>query len=179
MTGDSKRLIKLWAVRIILIALIVLWMSIIFGFSSDTGEKSQSLSDKITIKVVHILNDNYDKMSSAKQQDLFNMISFYVRKTGHFGEYGILGGLITIFVMTFDKIGKLKKKSAISVIFATLICMIYAMTDEFHQGFVDGRSPKLMDVFIDTAGGFTGAMFLIIILLWIIRRKRKNVGKQY
>lgn len=179
MIDDNKRLIKLWAVRIILIALIVLWMGTIFGFSSENGEQSQSLSDKITIKVVHVLNDSYDMMEPDQQQDYFNTVSFFVRKTGHFGEYGILGVLIAALLMTFEKIRKIKKEGTIPVLLTAIIGMLYAATDEFHQGFVDGRSPKVMDVCIDTAGTFTGALFLTMIWLLIFRRKRKNVGKQY
>ncbi len=59
-----------------------------------------------------------------------------------------------------------------------MICLIYAATDELHQGFVDGRSPKVMDVIIDTIGGLAGAG--VIIVLWIIfRRKNERVGKEH
>ena len=44
---NKKR--TLWAVRIILIALIVCWMMIIFDFSAANGQQSQSYSDGITI----------------------------------------------------------------------------------------------------------------------------------
>ena len=46
---------KVWILRIVLIVLIIGWMVMIFGFSAEDGDESQSLSDKITIKVVHIL----------------------------------------------------------------------------------------------------------------------------
>lgn len=177
MIDDNKRHIKLWAVRIILIALIVLWMGTIFGFSADNGEQSQSFSDKITIEVVHFFNHSYDFMEPDKQQDYFNTVSFWVRKTGHFGEYGILGVLVAALLMTFNKIRKIKKEGTLPVVFTAITGMLYAATDEFHQGFVDGRSPKVMDVCIDTAGTFIGALFLVIIWLLIFRRKRKNVGK--
>lgn len=90
MTYQKGYFIKLWAVRVILIALIALWMSTIFGFSAENGEQSQSLSDKITIQVVHILKSDYDTMDVNNREEYFNKVSFFVRKTGHFGEYGIL-----------------------------------------------------------------------------------------
>lgn len=68
-------------------------------------------------------------------------------------------------------------KKYIPLVFPTLICFIYAVTDEFHQGFVDGRTPKVLDVLIDTAGGIAGAG--IIVLFWLIfRRKYEYVGKE-
>jgi VanZ family protein len=79
--------------------------------------------------------------------------------------------------MTFEKIRKIKKQGTIPVVLTAVIGMIYAATDEFHQGFVDGRSPKAMDVCIDTAGTFMGALFIMIIWFLIFGRKRKNVAK--
>ena len=61
--------IQLWAVRLVLIALIVLWMSTIFGFSAKTGVESQSLSDKITIRVVNIIKPDYKNLSAAEQNE--------------------------------------------------------------------------------------------------------------
>lgn len=164
-----------WAVRIFLIALILWWMIIIFGFSSADGTESSSLSDKITIQVVHLLEPDYDKMSVDRQEILFGKISFAVRKTGHFGEYGILAVLWSLLLLSFKKVRNMKKY--IPLVFPTLICFIYAVTDEFHQGFVDGRTPKVLDVLIDTAGGIAGAG--IIVLFWLIfRRKYEYVGKE-
>ena len=169
MTYQKGYFIKLWAVRVILIALIALWMSTIFGFSAENGEQSQSLSDKITIQVVHILKSDYDTM-----EEYFNQVSFFVRKTGHFGEYGILGVLISTFLLTFEKIRN--KKRYIVILITTIIGMVYASSDEVHQNFVDGRSPKVMDVCIDTTGCFMGVVFVTIIWFLICRRKRKNVA---
>lgn len=177
MKENKKHQIKLWAVRVILIALIVLWMSTIFGFSAENGTQSQSLSDKITIRVINLLNADYDCMSIAQQQEYFSTISFFVRKTGHFGEYAILGILIVMFIMTFERIRSLKRVGMLPILITTLVGMIYAATDEIHQGFVDGRSPKVMDVCIDTAGSFVGAVFFVILWLFIFRRKKKSVGK--
>lgn len=170
---------KVWIVRVILIALIIFWMSIIFGFSAEEGASSQSLSDKITIKVVQMLKPDYQSLDIGTQQKLFNEISFCVRKTGHFGEYAILGWLIVSLILTFEKMRLMKQAELKMTLVSAAICMVYATTDELHQGFVDGRSPKVMDVCIDTAGGFVGAGFLMVIWFFISRKRRKNevVGK--
>lgn len=171
---------KVWVMRVVLMALIIFWMTVIFGFSAEDGEQSQSLSDKITIKVIEIIEPDYDGLSTAEQTVLFDKVSFAVRKTGHFGEYGILGVLIGCFLITFEKIRQYRKGKLLVLVISTGICMLYAITDEFHQGFVDGRSPKVMDVFIDTAGGLAGCIFLIFI--WLIispRRKNEFVGEKH
>ena len=87
---------KIYIVRIVLLILIGFWMGTIFGFSAENGESSQSLSDKITVKVVKYIEPEYDSKDLLKQQDIFNKTRFFVRKTGHFGEYAILGILITM-----------------------------------------------------------------------------------
>ena len=73
----NKRTITIWAVRIILIALIIWWMTVIFGFSAEDGQQSQSLSDRITIKVVKVIYPDYDSLTLASQKMHFNKVSFF------------------------------------------------------------------------------------------------------
>lgn len=169
----NKKLIVLWAVRAILIALILCWMAIIFGFSAADGAESSSFSDKITIRVVQFLETDYEDLTVVAQEKLFHKVSFVVRKTGHFVEYGILAVLWILLLLSFEKIRNLKKYMILML--PIMICFAYAATDEFHQGFVDGRTPKILDVMIDTFGGFAGAG--VILMIWLIfRRKNEQLG---
>ena len=161
---------KIWILRIVLIVLIIGWMVMIFGFSAEDGDESQSLSDKITIKVVHILKSDYDSMPKVEQKEYFNKVSFVVRKIGHLGEYGMLGLLVTGFLLTFEKIRNLKKRYI--YLLALLWCMAYAISDEVHQMFVNGRSAKVIDVFVDMIGGLVAAVILVAI--WKTVNKRKE-----
>lgn len=163
---------RISAIRVILIALIVLWMATIFGFSAKNGTQSQSFSDKITIKVVQILKPDYNDLNTDNQDAFFSRVSFVVRKMGHFGEYAILGILFACFWLTFEKIRTLKKSEIKMILITAVICMLYAATDEFHQGFVDGRSPKLVDVLIDTLGGMAGAGIVNLFAFWGKRKSR-------
>jgi VanZ family protein len=43
-------------------------------------------------------------------------------------------------------------------------CLLYAVSDEFHQSFVSGRNPAPTDVGIDLVGSFIG--------LWLIARSQ-------
>lgn len=163
--------LSLWGVRIVLVLIILFWMSTIFGFSAETGTQSQGLSDKITIRAVQIIEPEYSSLDLASKEELFNKVSFFVRKTGHFSEYGILAGLILILLFTFEKA---RKHIIIGAAVTDLICMIYASTDEFHQTFVDGRSGKLADVLIDTSGTVFATIILCLIIVCAGNRRRKN-----
>lgn len=48
-------------------------------------------------------------------------------------------------------------------LFSTLLCAMYAVTDEIHQLYVPGRACSPWDVLIDTAGAFVlGGAFLLV-----------------
>lgn len=150
-----KSLIKM-IVRIILVVAIIFWMGVIFGFSAADGDASRSTSDVITEIVIENFYSEYDSMQTEDKEELWNDISFAVRKTGHFGEYAILAILMSLFLLTFEKFCQNKKMLLVAIVFSFL----YAITDEVHQSFVAGRSPKVMDVCIDSAGAVCGTIFV-------------------
>jgi VanZ family protein len=51
--------------------------------------------------------------------------------------------------------------------FALILTMLYALTDEFHQAFVPGRQPDLLDLLCDGAG----AALALGLWLWIRRQR--------
>ena len=51
-----------------------------------------------------------------------------------------------------------------------LLCVGYAISDEIHQLFVDGRAGSLMDVMIDSMGSVTSVTYLAM-----KRKKEVNV----
>ena len=156
--------LSLWGVRIVLVLIILFWMSTIFGFSAETGTQSQGLSDKITIRAVQIIEPEYSSLDLASKEELFNKVSFFVRKTGHFSEYGILAGLILILLFTFEEVRNTRKH----------IIMGAVVTDLIHQTFVDGRSGKSADVLIDTSGTVFATIILCLIIVCAGNRRRKN-----
>lgn len=72
---------------------------------------------------------------------------FMIRKTAHFLEYAILFGL---------NLRALKNTTKLSLsrayILSFVLALLYAISDEFHQIFVDGRTGMARDIFIDAAG---------------------------
>lgn len=131
--------------------LVVIWMILIFSFSNHTGTKSQNTSNIFTDRIVKVVmkitpNTDYTKVRKT--------ISFIIRKLAHFSIYFIGGILIFGFINTFP----IKKRNV--VILTIIFGVLYAISDEIHQYFVEGRSAQVRDVLIDSAG---------IILATIIR----------
>ena len=128
--------------RIIYSIFIILWMIIIFYFSSQNGVESQYTSDIFTKKIMSFL-----KISDSKIVEQTNeIISFIVRKSAHFLIYFFGGFFIYGFMNTYE----LPKKKI--VYYSIMFGFLYAITDEIHQHFIPGRSMQIKDVFIDTFG---------------------------
>ena len=49
------------------------------------------------------------------------------------------------------------KKIAIALV----VCILFAISDEFHQLFVPGRGAQVKDVLIDTAGAIVGMCIVV------------------
>ena len=151
---NKKILIKL--------ILVILWMSVIFIFSSQNGADSSKLSQGLTYKVVELFKGkDYPK---EKKEEVVEKLGLIVRKGAHFFVYFILAILVYILLNEF------KLSSIKLIIYTILICMLYAITDELHQGFISGRAARVFDVFIDTCG----ATLSTIIMYSIRRLKFKN-----
>lgn len=137
----------------------------IFGFSSQSGTESSSLSRKVTTKFVNIFPYTRD-LSIDTKENLIEHGEIIVRKLAHFSIYTLVGIFIMAFMFTFNT--KLKIQFSISL----LVGLIYAITDEYHQSWIPGRGPSVMDVCIDTLGVFAG--ILIVLAIVAIYRAFKN-----
>jgi len=77
--------------------------------------------------------------------------------------YGILG-LFCYRGLKFSGTG-LPKAGLIAV--STLLCILYGISDEFHQSFIPGRTATVFDVSVDAAGSFAGSLFANFISAWL------------
>lgn len=68
------------------------------------------------------------------------------RKIAHMAEYFIL---VYLLFKAYNETG-IKLKPAL--FFAAFISIAYAISDEWHQGFVEGRTASNIDVIIDSVG---------------------------
>lgn len=105
---------------------------------------------------------------------------FILKKSAHVIEYGILYYLVFKAVKNTSEVlcpvpygtgslsftSEVKKIKIITFIF----CLIYALSDEYHQSFVPGRHAKLMDIGFD----FLGMFFMC---RWLKNRPHKEVNR--
>lgn len=142
---------------------VLLWMGIIFSFSSDTH--SQQHSGGLFEPLLRWL---FPSMSP----DTIGHIHHVIRKVGHLTEYAILG-LLLWRALHRSKTG-LPDWSWPKVGGTLLVVFLYASTDEWHQRYVPGRTPLVSDVFIDTGGAAIG-----LLVLWIrhLRKMSRPNGK--
>ena len=92
-------------------------------------------------------------------------VGFAVRKCAHFTEYLVLGG------STMLLFGEMR----LSGLIAWAVGAAYAVTDEFHQLFVAGRSCEVRDMCIDAAGVLCGVM---VVWLWGKRREQTETERK-
>lgn len=139
------------------IILCILWMGIIFYNSS----RPASVSDKQSYGIVNSIRSGKSvlegKNNSAKvepsvlPEGMRNVkIDIIIRKNAHAFEYCMLA----VFVSNFLFLYRLKGKNAL--VYIMFICLLYAVTDEFHQMFVLGRGSLVSDVLIDFMGSLIG-----------------------
>lgn len=150
--------------KIISILLVLLWMMLIFSFSSSTGEESSGMSDKVIETITLTLTDV--KKNSEEMENIKNKYSFIVRKSAHFFVYFMLGIIVMNAFYTFGV-------NKYMVIYASIICILYAITDEFHQTFVDHRSGQISDVLLDSSASLI-ASYLFMKLMVLRNYETKN-----
>lgn len=152
----TKKLFKL--------LLVVIWMAVIFVFSHDTGEASSQKSDGLIINTIEFLLER--DLSDAEKVKWLDYFVVPVRKSAHIISYFILGWLMINFVKEFRLIDKR------TYIFAFILCILYAISDEVHQHFIPGRSGEVLDVAIDGVGSFLGIWY------WSYKWKMKERKKE-
>ncbi|CAB1254495.1 VanZ family protein [Clostridium sp. HV4-5-A1G] len=135
--------------------LVVLWMIIIFAFSNQKAVVSNDKSEFV-IYIFQMLGIDLNSIFG-------NLANFVVRKVSHFLEYLILS--VLIFNAGKENF-KLKKLAA----FSLSVIFLYSCSDEFHQLFVLGRTARMKDVIIDTAGGMVG---FLICYYWYKKRAKE------
>jgi VanZ family protein len=139
---------------------VILWMFLIFNLSSQVAEQSDQLSTGITEVIVDIV----ENVIPPADLDI-NEWNHIIRKCTHFFVYLILGILV---------LNALRRSGAAeirSVVMALGICILYAISDEVHQLFVNGRGAQVTDVLINSAG--IGVGIGIYLLAGKIGKRRK------
>ena len=159
---------KVWILPVVML---VVWMSIIFGFSAQPVKESVSFSEKVGRAVSETVVPGFRSWPEKKQNKFVKKIDFGVRKAAHFTEYAFLGMLWIAF---FHSVLRGRYGCKKEMIYSILASAVFAAGDEFHQLFVDGRHAKVHDVCIDTAGAITGILLISLLVSRIVGGRRKN-----
>ena len=83
-------------------------------------------------------------------------LDFLFKKSAHFAVFATLAVLLW---RAFEWRSR-------AWIWAWLLTVIYAISDEWHQSFVAGRHPQATDVLIDACGAATA-----LLVVWIVLRR--------
>lgn len=146
--------------RIVFLLLTILWMTVVYSFSSEIGDTSSSTSGNTIRKVLDIfVNWSEDTMNYYVE-----LLQPIARKLAHFILYTI-GGILIYNI-------KLPRETKRRVAFSILLVLVYSISDEIHQSFVPGRTGRIFDVFVDTLGASFG------VIMMITMKKLLNIKKK-
>ena len=126
-------------------------MGFIFCMSLNNAEESKALSDSLAQRLINFLGINIPKV--------------ILRKGAHFVEFAGLG--LCLCNALYASFGH-----RLTPVFALVGSVIYAISDEVHQIFSEGRACRITDVLIDSAGALLG--IVIAFLVYKIIRRSKN-----
>lgn len=145
-TTRAQRIIK-----ILLVAVILLTFSFIFGNSMLDAESSDRQSSAVTDTVVGVLPTDKKPADDVALGDFH----YNLRKAAHFAEYGLLGFEIALYIAIFAV--SIPKTALVS----PFIGLTAAFTDETIQIF-SGRGASVEDMWLDIFGFLTASLIVYI-----------------
>lgn len=116
------------------------------GFIFYQGTRSSGMSTQISNNIVYQIVDVVEKVSLQSQDELYYTVHVIVRKSAHFFEYAVLGGLLAVYF----------NRDVFYSLFGVLLC---ATLDEYFQSFI-GRTSAVEDILIDFCGGIVGIIII-------------------
>ena len=148
---------KVKVIRFILVLLLLVTFGMIFNFSNQDSDKSGSTSQKLTEAITRDIKA-IQELNKDEKAKVIDQIENIIRKIAHFSLYALVGFLLMSLLITYNINEKNK------IISTVTIGAIYAISDEFHQSFISGRSGQVSDVFLDTLGVSVGGLFILLII---------------
>lgn len=136
--------------------LALVWGVFIFLNSMQNGTTSTQMSDAVVFHLPAFL-EFID----------IDTLTVIVRKAAHISEYAFLGMLVSL---SFHCSKQLRWRNTGSILFP---CLLWSVTDELIQTFVEGRTGLVSDVLIDFCGIVAGCV-LTALITWLVHRHRKG-----
>ncbi len=162
---NNKRIIVL---RVCLIAIIVAWCTFIFIMSGETADISSDRSEGLSEKIINAFLNMFG-VESEDRTFIIESFEVILRKCAHMFAYFVLASLSLCFFFTFKKLSALYGS-----LLSSAFTLVYALSDEIHQLYVEGRSGSLFDVMIDMIGALIGIAFVLIVAFWVSKAKKKK-----
>jgi len=117
----------------------------------------------LILAMIFILSANQDPYRLLPFETPFEKWLSFI---GHFVEYTLLG-FAALRAVQWQDSPSLKRNMAVFI-----FCLLYALSDEYHQTFVPGRLFQIQDLLIDSAGILAG-----ILIYPIFQKNRLDQGK--
>lgn len=132
----------------------VVWACVIFTLSTDTFSMEHT---------GWVLRPIFQWLFPHLDEDTFDFIHIFIRKSAHFVEYFVLGLLVYRGVR-----GAGKGWRWTWALIALFIAAGYSALDEIHQAFTTSRTASPYDSLLDSAGAFVA---IGVLFLWFRWRK--------
>lgn len=149
--------------KVVLIIIALIWIGAIFTFSMDrdSNMKSMKVAEEVveasSMKVATALPiDKWDNKDAVKTTiTRVKEMNYFIRKAGHFIEYGVLGAIL--YVLLYRK-GKKIFDYLPSILFFGLFI---AVMDEYIQSYFN-RTSLVSDILIDFSGIVISLLLLVV-----------------
>lgn len=173
--------------KIIFLTLIIINCITIFYFSNQVADTSSTSSGKVVNLVIKVVPKLKNMQEHEKEYMANEVLQHIVRKLAHFSIYTLLGFFTMNYALACKKENdvcytdeqcmplqykKDRGKNKI-ILFSWLFGTLYAVTDEIHQLFIQGRSCEFRDVCIDSLGVLTGIIVALTISKIYVNIKNK------
>lgn len=163
-------------ISIILWLLMTLWIVEIFKLSAETGTDSSSRSASL-----YYYLDGYLHFEFITED--------IIRKLAHVFEFAVLAVIAFFAVNTTNKISPkvaysesrmklIKSDNEMFILIALWISTLYAILDEYHQLFIDGRHGSIADVGFDLMG-IVPSLLIIRIIFTLYLRHLGRIEERY
>jgi VanZ family protein len=142
----------------------VAWAAQIFRFSTQVF--GGTLTTWLLSNILHFLHITVSLPT-------FVFLHHLMRKCAHVTEYAILSMLLYHSLTESPRVEWRRRAALWSIVIAGA----YSLTDEFHQLFVPGRGPSIVDSGIDTLGACLGILIIYGAARWARNRDSKTENR--
>ena len=164
---------------IFLLVIVILWGAGIYKLSSMNAQNSNGKSTDIiamfiedTLDVTNEYGITNSHPTDSKLVRVSQLINAPLRKVMHASVYLVLA----FFAIFFFNVLMNNKHYWIALILTLIVSIGFAISDEFHQTFVSGRTGQPLDVVIDSMGAIVG--ILIYTSYYIIYKRGYKKGRE-